>query len=55
MGSPLPISYRDMVDEVERCAWPVKSQVEGWLTALDDEFLALAAKKEASVDKTSSS
>lgn len=42
MGLPLPIKYRDMSDEVQRCAWPDKEELEELLRAMDDEFLELA-------------
>mgnify|MGYP003385774746 CR=1 FL=1 len=45
MGFPMPIPYRDMADELTRCSWPHKRQLERWLMALDDEFLALASKQ----------
>lgn len=45
MGFPMPITYRDMLDECSRCPWPDKTQLEKWLTALDDEFLDLAQKQ----------
>lgn len=50
MGSPLPLTYRDIVDEVARCPWPHKGQLERWLIALDDEFLSLMAKKAETQD-----
>ena len=44
MGHPFPITYRDIADELQRCPWPHKTQLEKWLTAMDDEFLDIAAK-----------
>lgn len=45
MGQPMPIPYRDLADELQRCSWPHKAQLERWLIAMDDEFLELAAKQ----------
>ena len=44
-GDPLPIKYRDMLSEIERCEWPDKSQAEQLLCALDDKYLALSREK----------
>lgn len=45
MGHPLPIPYRDIADELRRCSWPYKTQLERWLLLLDSEFLELANEK----------
>lgn len=45
MGSALPISYRDMADEIQRCPWPDKGQLEKWLIAMDDVVLEASSKK----------
>jgi hypothetical protein len=44
-GAPLPIKYRDMRDEIDRCPWEDKEEAEMLLAMLDDEFLQLAALK----------
>lgn len=38
-GGLLPVSYRDLRDEVAECPWPNRAQTEAWLVALDDAFL----------------
>lgn len=45
MGHPLPISYRDIVTELDRCPWPNKEQLEQWLTAMDDAYIDVVDKK----------
>lgn len=45
LGSPLPIPYRDLRDELQACSWPDKAQAERWITALDDEFMRLAERQ----------
>lgn len=44
MGTPLPIKYRDLRDEAERCEWPFKDETEKLIRMLDREYLAAAAK-----------
>jgi hypothetical protein len=41
MGAPMPITYRDIRDEAQRCvcSLPVE-RIELLLTSLDDEFLS---------------
>lgn len=46
MGGALPIPYRDLADELQRCPWPDKEQLERWLIALDDTLLEHAAKQQ---------
>lgn len=46
-GDAMPIKYRDLLDEVERCDWPDKAQAENFLCALDDKFLAMARARAA--------
>lgn len=48
MGSPLPIKYRDIRDEAERCEWPFKDETERLIRMLDREFLSIASERSRS-------
>lgn len=50
MGYPFPISYRDLMDEIQRCPWPNKRELEDWLVSMDDEFLEMAQKQAKAVN-----
>jgi hypothetical protein len=46
MGTPLPIKYRDIRDEAERCDWPFKPEAERLIRMLDREYLMAAAERQ---------
>jgi hypothetical protein len=51
MGGPLPIKYRDLMDEVRRIKWRDDEEAESLIVAIDDVFLSIAhAQMKATAD-----
>lgn len=50
-GQPLPLTYRDIRDEVERTDWPDKMQAEEVIAEMDSVYLEIASKKLAEASR----
>jgi hypothetical protein len=44
-GQPLPLTYRDIRDECERCGWPDQPEAEDIIAAMDALFMRISSDK----------